>query len=236
MVNAVGLANQGHEEFLEHDLPLAKEGKVPVIVSVAGSSVQEFERICTRAERAGADAVELNLSCPHVEKRGLEIGADPELVREVVETVKSSIEIPVHAKLGLSDRMCDSALRAQDAGAGAVVAINTVRAMVIDVRARKPVLSNVYGGLSGPAIHPIAVRCVHELSGVLSIPVVGCGGVEDGKTAVEFLLAGARAVQIGSAVATRGLGVFREVARGIKGYLDAHGFKGVEKIIGLAHG
>ena len=236
LVNAVGLANQGYEEFLEHDLPLAKEGKVPVIVSVAGSTPEEFKRICARAEKAGADAVELNLSCPHVKKRGLELGADPKLVREVVGSVEGAVKIPVYAKLGLSDRMADSALAAQGAGADAIVAINTIRAMVIDVHARRPVLSNVYGGLSGPAIHPIAVWCIHELYEKVSIPLVGCGGVEDWSTAVEFLLAGAKAVQIGSAVATKGLSVFSEVARGIGRYLNTHGFKSVEEIVGCAHG
>jgi dihydroorotate dehydrogenase (NAD+) catalytic subunit len=236
LVNAVGLANQGYEEFLSLDLPLAKEGKVCVIVSVAGGRVEEFEEICTRAEEAGADAVELNLSCPHVRKHGIEMGGDPEIVRRLVRGVKGALEIPVHVKLGLSDRLNDSAIAAQNAGADAIVVINTIKAMTIDVHARKPVLSNVYGGLSGPAIHPIALRCVYELYPQLSIPIVGCGGVKDWQTAVDFMLAGAKAVQIGSAVATKGIGMFKEVTKGIECYLDSHGFKNVEEIIGSAHG
>ncbi len=236
LVNAVGLANQGYEEFLSQDLPLAKEGKVCVIASVAGSSTKEFGEICARAEEAGADAVELNLSCPHVKKHGLEIGADPDTVHKLVKEVKGALKIPVHVKLGLSDRLNESAISAQAAGADAIVAINTIRAMTIDVRARKPVLSNVYGGLSGPAIHPIALRCVHELYPQLSIPIVGCGGVKDWKTATEFILAGAKAVQIGSAVATKGIEIFKEVTSGIAHYLDSHGFKSVEEIVGGAHG
>lgn len=236
LVNAVGLANQGYEEFLSQDLPLAKEGKVPVIVSAAGSDAKEFKEICVRAEEAGADAVELNLSCPHVKKHGLEMGADPDVVRKLVKDVKGSLKIPVHVKLGLSDCLKDSALAAQDAGAEAIVAINTIRAMAIDVNARKPVLSNVYGGLSGPAIHPIALRCVHELHPQLSIPIVGCGGVEDWQTAVGFLLAGAKVVQIGSAVATKGIGVFREITKGIERYLNAQGFKSLDEIVGSVRG
>jgi dihydroorotate dehydrogenase (NAD+) catalytic subunit len=235
LVNAVGLANQGYKEFLSQDLPLAKEGGVCVIVSVAGSGVKDFEEVCARAEEAGADAVELNLSCPHVRKHGIEMGADPEIVRRVVSGIRGMLRIPVHVKLGLSDRLCDSALAAQDAGADAVVLINTIRAMAIDVYARKPVLSNVYGGLSGPSIHPIALRCVHELYPKLSVPLVGCGGIEDWRAAVEFLLAGAKAVQIGSAVAVKGIRIFREVADGIGRYLDAHGFRSVGEIVGLAH-
>ena len=235
LVNAVGLANQGYEEFLRHDLPLAKEGKVCVIVSVAGRNVEEFERICVKAEEAGADGVELNLSCPHVKKRGLEIGADPKLVYKIVKAVDGAVGIPVHLKLGLSDRMAESALASEKAGADAVVAINTIRAVVIDVHAKRSTLSNVYGGLSGPAIHPIAVRCVYELYEQLSVPIIGCGGVEDWQSAVEFLLAGATAIQIGSAVTTKGLSVFREVSSGIERYLDINGFKSVEEIVGRAH-
>ena len=236
LVNAIGLANQGYGEFLKYDLPLAKEGKVCVIVSVAGGNVKEFELICAKAEEAGADAVELNLSCPHVKRLGLEIGADPKLVREVVEAVDGAVKIPVHAKLGFSDRMVESALASEDAGADAIVAINTIRAAVIDVHAKRPALSNVYGGISGPAIHPIAVGCVYGLHERLSIPLIGCGGVEDWQSAVEFLLAGAMAVQIGSAVTTKGLGVFREVSSGIARYLDINGFKGIKEIVGRAHG
>lgn len=236
LVNAIGLANQGYEEFLSKDLPLAKEGKVCVIVSVAGSSGKEFKEICVRAEEAGADAVELNLSCPHVKKHGLEMGADPSVVRMIVKDVRGALKIPVHVKLGLSDRLNDSAIAAQGAGADAIVVINTIKAMTVDIHTRRPVLSNVYGGISGPAIHPIALRCVHELYPQLSIPIVGCGGVKDWQTAVEFILAGARAVQIGSAVATKGIGIFKEVASGMEHYLDSHGFKSVEEIVGSVHG
>jgi len=236
LVNAIGLANQGYEEFLSKDLPLAKEGKVCVIVSVASSGGKEFEEICVQAEEAGADAVELNLSCPHVKKHGLEMGADPSVVLMIVKEVKGALKIPVHVKLGLSDRLNDSAIAAQGAGADAIVVINTIKAMTVDIHARRPVLSNVYGGLSGPAIHPIALRCVHELYPQLSIPIVGCGGVKDWQTAVEFILAGARAVQIGSAVATKGIEIFKEVANGIEHYLDSHGFRSVEEIVGSAHG
>lgn len=236
LVNAVGLANPGFEVYLREDLPIAKEGEVPVIVSVAGRSVDDFEEICVRAEEAGADAVELNLSCPHVNKHGMEMGSDPTSVAKVVERVRRVLKIPIYVKLGLSDRLVESAVSAQDAGADAVVAINTIKAMVIDVDARKPVLANRYGGLSGPAIHPVALRCVFELYQALSIPIIGCGGVSDWRTALDFLMAGARAVQVGSALAIRGIEIFREIEDGIKGYLTKHKFRSVEEVIGIAHG
>jgi len=236
LVNAVGLTNPGYENYIAQDLPIAKEGKVPVVVSVAGGKIEEFKEICARAEEAGADAVELNLSCPHVKKHGLDIGADPIAVRKLVKEVDGILKIPLFVKLGLSDNLNKSAIAAQDAGADAIVLINAIRCTVIDIVARKPVLSNVYGGLTGTAIHPIALRCVHELYPKISIPLIGCGGVKDSKTALDFLLAGASAVQIGSAVALRGIGIFREISRGIGHYLKAHGFKNVREIIGVANG
>ncbi|MEM2878855.1 MAG: dihydroorotate dehydrogenase [Candidatus Hadarchaeales archaeon] len=232
LVNAVGLSNQGYREFLDSELPIAKGGKVPVIVSVAGSSAGEFRMICLEAEKAGADAVELNLSCPHVKKHGIEVGSDPKLVAAIVRGTKKDLKIPLFVKLGLCDSYIDSALAAEHAGADAVVAINTIRAMLIDVGSRSPVLSNVYGGLSGPAIRPIALRCVHELRRALTIPVVGCGGVEDWKSAAEFMIAGASAVQIGSAVATKGISVFKEIAGGLDQYMRAHGFTNLKEISG----
>jgi len=232
LINAVGLSNQGYREFLEMELPAARVKGVPLVVSAAGGAVEEFRKICVSAEDAGADAVELNLSCPHVKKHGIDIGADPKLVRAVVREVSESVKIPVLVKLGLSDLYVESALAAEDAGAGAVVAINTIRAMMVDVDTRSPVLSNVYGGLSGPAIRPVALRCVHDLHMNLSIPIIGCGGVEDWRSAVEFMLAGASAVQVGSAVATRGIEVFREIAEGLRRYLDSHGFRSPGEIVG----
>lgn len=235
LINAVGLANPGYKAYLAEDLPLAKKGRAPVIVSVAGRNVEEFEEISVAAAEAGADAVELNLSCPHVNKHGMEIGADPATVAKIVEGVREALEIPVYVKLGLSDRFTESAVSAQDAGADAVVAINTVKAMAIDVEARKPVLANIYGGLSGPAIHPIALRCVFELYQKLSIPIIGCGGVSDWRTALDFLMAGASAVQVGSTLAVKGIGIFREIEAGIKNYLVRNQFRSVEEVIGIAH-
>ena len=232
LINAVGLANPGYQYYLLEELPIAKEGGAPVIVSAAAGKAEEFVEICSAAEEAGADAMELNMSCPHVERYGMEIGGDPSAVRRIVKELKGILKIPVHVKLGLSDNLVRSALAAEEAGADAMVAINTIRAMAIDVDARRPILSNAYGGLSGPAIHPVAIRCVHELHERLDIPIIGCGGVDGWRTAVEFMLAGASAVQVGSAVATRGIGLFKEIERGLEGYLRSNGFKGVMEVVG----
>lgn len=234
LINAVGLSNPGCEEYLKNELSLAKEGGVPVVVSLAGSNEEEFGRMTEMAAGAGADAVELNLSCPHAERRGLEIGQDPSLVGRIVRRV-SSVGVPVWAKLGLCDRLLESALACEEGGAEAVVAINTVKSMFIDVETRRPVLSNKYGGLSGPALRPIAVRCVYELFEHLSIPLIGSGGVMEWRNAVEFLLAGARAVQVGSAVAVEGVEIFGKIREGLEAYLKRGGFRSVEELVGLAH-
>jgi len=231
-LNNVGLANPGYMEFLEHDLPIAKEGGVPVIVSAAGFSWREFVEICVRAEEAGADAVELNLSCPNVEGGGIEFGRDPETSAKIVREVRKRIDIPLFAKLGLADRIVEIGRAVQKAGADGVVAINTITGMAIDIEARRPVLAGIYGGLSGPAIHPVAVRCVHQLHEQLEIPVIGCGGVESWRDAVEFILAGASAVQVGSAVAVRGLSVFRGICEGIEDYMKRKGFKSIRGMVG----
>ncbi|MEM2866709.1 MAG: dihydroorotate dehydrogenase [Candidatus Hadarchaeales archaeon] len=236
LVNAVGLTNPGYEEYLREELPLAKKGGGPVIVSVAGGKGGEFAEVASRAEEAGADAVELNLSCPHVKSHGIEIGRDPKLVREVVRETKEVLSIPLFVKLGFSDQLLASALSAEREGADGVVAINTLPAMVVDVYTRRPILSNVTGGLSGPAIRPVALRCVYELYRNLSVPVIGCGGVEDWRSATEFILAGARAVQLGSAVATRGLKVFSEICRGLSHYLKREGVQNVGNLVGRLEG
>ncbi len=229
-LNNIGIANPGYIDFLSYDLPIAKEGGVPVIVSVAGFSENEFVKICGAADDYGADAVELNLSCPNVKRGGLEFGREPEVVKRIVRRVKDNVTIPVFVKLGLTDRLVEVGESAQKAGADGVVAINTITGMAIDVHTRSPILSEIYGGLSGPAIHPIALRCVHQLHKRLSIPIVGCGGVETWEDAVEFILAGATAVQVGSAIAVKGLSIFREICRGIEKYLENLGLKNISAI------
>ncbi len=155
----------------------------------------------------------------------------------MVARVKHSTSIPVFPKLSAeSSSLVEVARAVEKAGADGVVAINTLRAMCIDVDLRRPRLSSVFGGLSGPAIKPVAVRCVYELYEALSIPVVGVGGVSSFEDALEFMLAGASAVQVGSALAREGLVVFRKLVEGVKGYLDRHGFSSVKELVGLAHG
>ena len=234
LLNAVGLSNPGAEALPEL-IRSARGLGVPVIVSIAGGSGDEFAYVAAVAEESGADAVELNLSCPHARGRGLELGMDPALVRGIVSAVASTTRIPVLAKLGLSDRVTESASAALEAGARGLVLINTVRAMRIDVWARRPILGNRVGGLSGPAIHPVAVRIVYEVYGETGADIIGVGGVQDWETAVELILAGAKAVQVGTALVTQGEQIVSGIVAGIEKYLEAIGAKSLDEIVGSAH-
>jgi len=232
-INAVGLANPGIEGIRDL-VKAAKEIRAPIIVSIAGSTIEEFVEIAEEAKKYGADGVELNFSCPHAEKRGLELSDDIELVEDIIKSVKE-LGIVTIPKFGIKDNLSELIKVAEDSKADAVTLINTIKAMKIDVWTKRPVLSNVFGGLSGPAIHPIAVRVVYEAYEITKLPIIGVGGVVDWESAVEMFLAGATAVQIGSAIALKGLKVFKEIIDGIRYYLSEQGFNDIKEIIGLAH-
>ncbi|MDR0309573.1 MAG: dihydroorotate dehydrogenase [Candidatus Methanoplasma sp.] len=206
-INAMGLPNPGIELFGEEMAAAAKAGHI--IGSIYGSSPEEFSKLAGKMEEYGAAAVELNLSCPHATGYGMELGTDPAVIRSIVSAVKSSVTIPVWTKLTPNTHMIkDLAVAVREGGGDAIVAINTVKAMVISPQFGKPILSNKFGGLSGPAIRSIGVRAVFDIRTAVDIPIVGVGGISDWKDAVQYLIAGACAFQVGSAVGTKGLGVF----------------------------
>jgi dihydroorotate dehydrogenase (NAD+) catalytic subunit len=235
LINAMGLPNPGIEHFTT-EIREAKALNVPLIASVYGFSAKGYADVSEKAVEAGADAVELNVSCPHVKETGSEIGQNPEILAKIVREVKKRVERPVFVKLSpnVTD-IVEVAQVAAEAGADALTAINTVKAMAIDTETAMPILSNKVGGMSGPAIKPIAVRCVYEIYRSVKVPIIGCGGITSWRDAVEFLLAGATAVQIGTAVALKGPNVFSAVTRGINAYLKNKGFESVNEIVGLSH-
>ena len=234
LLNAIGLPNPGIRHFGE-DIKEVKEKKVPVVVSIYGFSSEDFARAAKSAVEVGADALELNVSCPHVEETGAEIGSDPELVTQVVREVKNTVDKPVFVKLTPNvANIVEVAKAAVETGADAITAINTVRAMAIEIETTRPLLANKIGGLSGSAIKPVAVRCVYEIYRHVDVPVIGCGGITDWRDAVEFMLAGASAVQIGTAIAFKGLEVFKSVTKGIDAYVEKKGFGNAKEIVGLA--
>jgi len=231
-LNAVGLSNPGASYFAKM---ISQNQDVPIIVSLVGSTEDDFDFMVKQFENVKVLAYELNLSCPHVAKVGLEVGDDPELVKKIVKKVKSMTTVPVIAKVGLgTTHYLDTVAAACDAGIDAITAINTLRAMAIDVETERPILSNKIGGLSGTPIKPIAIRCVYEISSQYEIPIIGCGGISNWKDAVEFLLAGASAVQIGSAVGDGWVDVFDEINKGILQYMEKKGFSKIEEMIGRA--
>lgn len=235
LLNAVGLANPGIENFKE-ELQIAVKGKVPVIGSIFGKDAGEFAKLAEKMEEFGASAVELNLSCPHAEGLGLEIGADPENVEAITKEVKGAVRIPVFPKLTPNVKdIVALADAAHKGGADGVVAINTVRAMAISPEAKMPILANKIGGLSGTAIRPIGVRCVYEIWKDVPIPVIGVGGVSSGMDALEYLMAGASAVQIGSGVWLKGPEIFSSVCKEIEDFLEDNGYKSLKEVIGAAH-
>jgi dihydroorotate dehydrogenase (NAD+) catalytic subunit len=235
LLNAMGLPNPGIMHFGD-ELAELKNAKIPTVVSIYGFSSEEFAEVAETAVNLGADALELNVSCPHVEKAGAEIGCDAKLLAEVVEEVKKRVTKPVIVKLtpNVAD-VGEMAKVAVKAGADAITAVNTVKAMAIEVETARPILANKFGGLSGPAIKPIAVRAVYDVYGSVDVPVIGCGGVTSWQDAVEFTLAGASAVQIGTAIAFKGLEVFKSVTKGIDTYLKKKSYKNIKEIVGLAH-
>jgi dihydroorotate dehydrogenase (NAD+) catalytic subunit len=235
-INSIGLPNPGAQEYTSEIKTLKRRNEIVLVASIYGARPNELAELAKIVTEAGVDAVELNLSCPNVEGVGMEVGQDPQLVQRIVRAVKNVVNVPVFTKLtpNISDIKI-VAKAAEDAGADGLTAINTVRALAIDVETGRPILSSRLGGLSGPAIKPIALRCVYEASQAVNIPVIGCGGVTRWDDAIEFFYAGASAIQIGTAIAYKGLGVFKDITSGIEGYLKRKSIKGVSEIVGRAH-
>jgi dihydroorotate dehydrogenase (NAD+) catalytic subunit len=234
MLNAMGLPNPGIDEY-PREIAAATDAGATVIGSVFGGGPEEFATLAERIAGTGVAAVELNLSCPHAEGYGTEVGGTPEAVGEIVRAVRRGVRIPVIAKLtpNTSDPAA-LAVAAERAGAAAVSAINTVRGLAIDVRLRRPVLAHGLGGLSGPAIKPVGLACVWQIAAKVAIPVVGIGGIMTAEDALEYIMAGASAVQVGTAVAFDGVGVFDRLPRELSGLLDRLGLPSVASAVGAA--
>jgi len=231
-INAVGLSNPGASNFAKMIEP---NQDVPIVVSLVGSVPEDFEMMIKEFKNCKVKAFELNLSCPHVAKVGLEVGDDPGLVKAIVSTVKNSTNIPVIAKVGLgTSNYLNTVSTAIDSGIDAITAINTVRAIAIDVETQRPILSNKFGGLSGTPIKPIALRCVYEISSKYDIPIIGCGGISTWEDAVEFFLAGASGVQLGSAIGDNWVGVSDDINKGILDYMKRKNYSTIKEMVGLA--
>jgi len=233
-VNAMGLPNPGIELFKEEMAESVPKGKV--IGSIYGAGPEDFSKLAAKMEDYGACAVELNLSCPHAKGYGMEVGTDPAMVGSIVSAVKSAVSIPVWAKLTPNTHILTKIGEAvQDAGGDAIVAINTLKAMVISPEFARPIMSNKFCGLSGEAVKPVGVRAIYDLRTALDIPLIGVGGISNWRDAAEYIMAGAYAFQVGSAVGSRGLGVFNEINEGLSSFMEEYGYPTIASMVGAAH-
>jgi dihydroorotate dehydrogenase (NAD+) catalytic subunit len=234
MLNAMGLPNPGIAAYPQ-EIEIARKAGATVIGSVFAGDAPEFGRLAAEMERVGVHAIELNLSCPHAEGFGTEVGSTPEDVERIVRAVVDRVRLPVIAKI--TPNAADPAslaVAAERAGAAAISAINTVRALAIDVTLHRPVLAHGLGGLSGPAIKPVGLACVWQIYRRVKIPIIGVGGIRTGDDALEYVMAGARALQVGTAVTFDGIGVFGRLNRELSERLDTLGYARLEDAVGAA--
>lgn len=234
MLNCIGLENPGVDYFLETTLPQLRKYNVPVIVNIYAHSYEDYGRVAKKLDVEGVDALEINISCPNVKEGGLVFGTCPESASEVVRAVKLNTSKMVITKL--SPNVTDIVTMAQaveEAGTDALSLINTLIGMKIDIERQKPVLGNIIGGLSGPAVRPIAVRMCYQVAQKVKVPIIGMGGIMTAEDAVEFLLAGASAVAVGTVNFTNPC-IAETISHGILKYMDRHNIKKLQDMIGLA--
>ena len=232
ILNAVGLQNPGVEAFIRDDLAFLKGKGVAVIANVAGKTIEDYAAICARLDGL-VDMIELNISCPNVRCGGMAFGIRPENVEEVTRAAKGALkQTPLMVKLSPNvENIAVNALAAQSGGADCVSLINTLTGMVVDIERRRPLIANNTGGVSGAGIRPIAVRMTYEVCRAVSIPVIGMGGITRAEDALEFIIAGAAAVQVGTANFTDTLAM-PKIVEGLNEWMDAHGVKNIEEIRG----
>ncbi|MEN1759054.1 dihydroorotate dehydrogenase [Anoxynatronum sibiricum] len=236
MLNSIGLQNPGLEGFIKEEMPFLRTYETAVIANISGNTVAEFTAMATRLESIpGIHGLEVNVSCPNIHRGGEVFATNPEMVRTITEEVVNVTTLPVIVKL--SPNVTDIGLIAQSAeagGADAVSLINTVLGMAIDIKTRQPVLKRVMGGLSGPAVKPIALRQVWQVYQVVKIPIIGMGGIMTAEDALEFLMAGAAAVSVGTGNFVNPTACI-DVAVGINSYMEKHGLRRVSELTGVAH-
>jgi len=232
ILNSVGLQNPGVQVFIEKEIPFLRNYDTAIIANVAGDTVEDYEYMAETLSNADVDAIELNLSCPNVKEGCMAFGSSAEGVFKVVSTVRKKASKPLIVKLtpNVTD-ITEIAKAAEAGGADSVSLINTLLGMAIDAKTRRPILGNVTGGLSGPAIKPIALRMVYQVSKAVKIPVIGMGGISNGTNAVEFLLAGASAVMLGTAGFANPM-VWIETIDGIEKYMIENKVKSVTELVG----
>ena len=235
VLNSIGMENIGIEALIKEKAPLWAKWKVPVIVNILGESIEDYAKLAKRLDRAaGVSGIEINISCPNVSAGGMEFGADPNSAAKVTSAVKAKTSLPVIVKLSpnVTD-IAEIACAVTEAGADALSLINTIRGMAIDTQARKPLLGNICGGLSGPAIKPVALCMVYQVAHKVKVPLIGCGGIASANDALEFIMAGASAVQLGTANFTNPRTPL-DIIEGIRSFMEKEGIRNLSGLIGAA--
>lgn len=235
LLNSIGLQNIGVKALIKEKAPIWASWQVPVIVNIAGETIEEYAQVAAELDgAAGISGIELNISCPNVKAGGAEFGADPASAAAATTAVRAATSLPLLVKLtpNTSD-IARVAMAVAEAGADAISLINTLRGMSIDIPRRRPLLGNITGGLSGPAIKPVALCMVHEVAGAVEVPVVGCGGIATASDAIEFIMAGASAIQVGT-VSFANPRAPLDVLEGIEQFMEKEGVKDIAELIGTA--
>ena len=237
VLNAIGLQNIGVEAVIKEKAPIWAGWRVPVIVNIVGETVEEYAQLARKLGGiAGISGIEVNIGCPNIKAGGAEFGANPESAAEVTAAVRAATSLPVMVKLTPNTgNIVGVAKAVAEAGADSISLINTLKGIAIDIAKRRPLLGNVSGGLSGPAIRPIALCMVYEVAGAVKVPVVGIGGIATASDALEFIMAGASAVQVGTANFSNPQAPI-EVLEGIEEFMDKEGVKDIAELIGVGRG
>ena len=236
MLNAVGYSNPGADKAKE-EFSKIKEIGAPAILSIIGQAVDDFKTVWEKLRDCGFGAIEIPLSCPHTPGYGTMGGQHtPEMAEKITRAIKEAADVPVYIKLSPNENIVPVAKAAEAAGADAIVAGNSMGpGMIIDIKTKTPILGFGMGGVSGPALRPIAVRCVFDLYKTVKIPIIGCGGVGSGRDLIEMMMAGAAAVELGTAIYERGPGVFKKICDEAETFLIENGYGSIKEVIGLAH-
>lgn len=233
MMNSVGLQNPGIESFIHNELPHMKRFGTNIIANIGGGCIEDYIAAITKINDTDVDMIELNISCPNVKHGGMAFGIKSNVAYDVVKEIRSLTTKPLMVKLSPNaENIVEMALKCQEAGADSISLINTLKGMAIDVYKRKPVFNNVTAGLSGPAVKPIALRMVYEVSKAVDIPVIGLGGISNGKDAIEFMMAGASAIQIGTINFINPM-AGKEIVEEMESFLKEQGIKDINEIVGI---
>ena len=233
MMNSVGLNNPGIDAFIKNELPKMRKLKTNVIANIGGGCLEDYEAAVTKINNTDVDMIELNISCPNVKHGGMAFGIKADVAYDVVKEIKAISKKPLMVKLSPNaEDIVEMAFKCQEAGADSISLINTLKGMAIDVYKRKPVFNNITAGLSGPAIKPVALRMVYEVSKAVEIPVIGLGGICSGKDAIEFMMAGASAIQIGTINFVNPM-AGKEIIEEMEVFLKEQGIKDINEIVGI---